>query len=280
MALVIELLHCLPPTSVSCETTFSQMKLIKTSRRISMSNETLNNLLLVKLQSPCIPEFNPKDSIDDWLLSSLMPRRPHYRRSTGKREKQTDLENVTNAAGTAHNNIDEIGNPTHLQDGAQIEREDDLETEEIEGIKEGETQIEGKNEDEIEGKNEGETKIEGDVERKIEGETEIEGDVERKIEGDTEIESDVERKIEGDTTEIESDVERKIEGDTTEIEGDVERQIDGEWSREEDSIISEEEQLMRLDLIFGKDADDFDYSEDYQGEEENFENIMMFSRSC
>ncbi|XP_033735375.1 uncharacterized protein LOC117323944 [Pecten maximus] len=97
-----------------------------------MSNETLNNLLLVKLQSPCIPEFNPKDSIDDWLLSSLMPRRPHYRRSTGKREKQTDLENVTNAAGTAHNNIDEIGNPTHLQDGAQIEREDDLETEEIE----------------------------------------------------------------------------------------------------------------------------------------------------
>ena len=33
MMLMIELLRCMPPTSVSCETTFSHMKLIKTSRR-------------------------------------------------------------------------------------------------------------------------------------------------------------------------------------------------------------------------------------------------------
>ena len=69
ISLVVELLHCLPPTSVACETTFSQMKLIKTSRRISLSNQTLNNLLLVKLQSPSIADYNPNDSIDDWLVS-------------------------------------------------------------------------------------------------------------------------------------------------------------------------------------------------------------------
>lgn len=68
MMLVIDVLNCIPPTSVTCETTFSQMKLIKTSGRTRLRNSTLNNLLLVKLQSPGIGEFNPDSSIGKWMV--------------------------------------------------------------------------------------------------------------------------------------------------------------------------------------------------------------------
>ncbi|XP_069103071.1 sodium/potassium/calcium exchanger 1-like [Argopecten irradians] len=344
MALVIELLHCLPPTSVSCETTFSQMKLIKTSRRISMSNDTLNDLLLVKLQSPSIAEFNPKDSIDDWLLSSVMPRRPHYNRTTRKRQKQTLIDQETvieeeadlESTGTVLASIDE--NPTDLVEEDRIQEEA-----ETPGTKEGETGIERKEASEIEGKEKGE--IEGKEKSEIEGKIQKEGEIEGKKEDETEgkkegeIEGKKEGEIEGkkeDETEgkkegeIEGKKEGEIEGkkeDETEgkKEGEIEGKKGGEMREErdergeerggeaeivlvrgveevEESMLSqsqslvnegersgeeeesmleiEEEQLMRLDFIFGKDADEFDFSEDYQDEEQNFENVMMFSRSC
>ena len=68
ITIIIDLLLSLPPTSVACETTFSQMKLIKTSRRTRLRPSTLNNLLLVKLESPKIENFEPEDSINKWLV--------------------------------------------------------------------------------------------------------------------------------------------------------------------------------------------------------------------
>ena len=66
--LIIEVFNCLPPTSVQCETTFSQMKFIKTSRRTKLSTSTLNSILLVKLLSPSVEHFNPNSSVDKWLV--------------------------------------------------------------------------------------------------------------------------------------------------------------------------------------------------------------------
>lgn len=68
MMSVIDILGAIPPTSVSCETTFSQMKLIKTSRRTKLSSSTLNSLLLVKLASPSISNFNPEEAIHIWMV--------------------------------------------------------------------------------------------------------------------------------------------------------------------------------------------------------------------
>jgi hypothetical protein len=65
---VIDILLTLPPTSVSCETSFSQMKLIKTSRRSSLHTATLNSLLTVKLTSPQIQEFNAEEAVDYWMV--------------------------------------------------------------------------------------------------------------------------------------------------------------------------------------------------------------------
>lgn len=50
--LIIELLNCLPPASVQCETTFSQMKLIKTSRRTKLSTSTLNSIIACQAAEP------------------------------------------------------------------------------------------------------------------------------------------------------------------------------------------------------------------------------------
>ncbi|XP_053385073.1 uncharacterized protein LOC128550296 [Mercenaria mercenaria] len=79
--LVIHLLLSLPPTSVSCETSFSQMKLVKTNRRTRLQAKTLNDLMVVKLQSPGIDKFNPDEGIDKWLTTSAKPRKPGYRRT-------------------------------------------------------------------------------------------------------------------------------------------------------------------------------------------------------
>lgn len=65
---VFNILLSIPPTSVSCETTFSQMKLIKTSRRTKLSSSSLNSLLLVKLESPEITDFDPSRPIEIWMV--------------------------------------------------------------------------------------------------------------------------------------------------------------------------------------------------------------------
>lgn len=66
---LLDLIHSLPPTSVLNETGFNQMKLIKTDRRQSLSGRHLNDLMLIRLQSPSIAEFDPNPAIDRWMVS-------------------------------------------------------------------------------------------------------------------------------------------------------------------------------------------------------------------
>jgi hypothetical protein len=63
----MDLLHSLPPTSVQNETSFNQMKLIKTDRRHRPSQEHLNDLMMIRLQSPSIMEFDPTTAINKWM---------------------------------------------------------------------------------------------------------------------------------------------------------------------------------------------------------------------
>eukprot|EP00105_Crassostrea_gigas_P030605 XP_011452989.1 PREDICTED: uncharacterized protein LOC105346190 [Crassostrea gigas] len=78
---LLDLIHRLPPTSVLNETGFNQMKLIKTDRRQSLSARHLNDLMLIRLQSPSIAEFDPNPAIDRWMISPTgQKRRFHYRR--------------------------------------------------------------------------------------------------------------------------------------------------------------------------------------------------------
>lgn len=65
---LIELLKSLPPTSVLNETAFNQMKLIKTDRRHRLSAQHLNDIMLVKIESSSIQDFDPTPSINKWMV--------------------------------------------------------------------------------------------------------------------------------------------------------------------------------------------------------------------
>lgn len=66
---LVDILISIPPTSVSCETTFSQLKVIKTCRRTKLKSETLNDILILKMESTKVEDFNPDDAIDIWTVS-------------------------------------------------------------------------------------------------------------------------------------------------------------------------------------------------------------------
>ncbi|WAQ99745.1 hypothetical protein MAR_024118, partial [Mya arenaria] len=59
--MVIHLLQSLPPTTVSCEWSFSQMKLLKTSRRLRLNAPTF------KYNDAEVKDFNPNCAIDLWM---------------------------------------------------------------------------------------------------------------------------------------------------------------------------------------------------------------------
>lgn len=66
--LLEDLVLTIPSTSVTCETTFSQLKLLKTCRRSRLGASLMNDLMTVKLESPNIANFHPGSAIDTWLV--------------------------------------------------------------------------------------------------------------------------------------------------------------------------------------------------------------------
>ena len=70
---VVDLLQSLPPTSVSCETTFSRMKIIKTYLRNRISEATLNTLMTINIETLQVGEFSVDPAIDRWIVSIFLP---------------------------------------------------------------------------------------------------------------------------------------------------------------------------------------------------------------
>ncbi|XP_023932929.1 zinc finger protein 862-like [Lingula anatina] len=75
ISLVMDLLLTLPPTSVNNETTFSRSKLTKNKRRGHLQTSNLNDILVVETCSPPVEEFDPKNSIDHWMVTPSGRRR-------------------------------------------------------------------------------------------------------------------------------------------------------------------------------------------------------------
>ena len=53
-------------STVECERIFSQAGLIKTDIRNSMSVETLDELLLIKMNGPRLEDYDFRNTIEDW----------------------------------------------------------------------------------------------------------------------------------------------------------------------------------------------------------------------
>ena len=72
-------LFCLPPTSVMNERSFSHMKLVKSKRCGKLSEKALNDLMMVRLETPEVPKFDPLPSIKTWqMTSSNQPRHVNF----------------------------------------------------------------------------------------------------------------------------------------------------------------------------------------------------------
>ncbi|XP_052222721.1 zinc finger protein 862-like [Dreissena polymorpha] len=128
--LIIDILLSLPRTSVSCETSFSQMKLVKTSRRVKLGQGTLDNLLQIKLVTPTISSYDPEESIDQWLTASIKPRggrRMNYCRSKNvSMISDETVEHVEDEeTSTAHTTTNEPEPGLMIDEDDEDEAEDD-----------------------------------------------------------------------------------------------------------------------------------------------------------
>ena len=72
---LVQLLFSLPASNGKLERIFSQMNVIKTNKRSVLSNESLDDLLLLSIEGPPMKEFSPDAAIDLWWKEKL--RRPH-----------------------------------------------------------------------------------------------------------------------------------------------------------------------------------------------------------
>lgn len=63
------IISVLPTSTASCERGFSQMNLIKTDHRASLEPSTLNDLMLIEMTGPELPEYCTQKTVDKWFYS-------------------------------------------------------------------------------------------------------------------------------------------------------------------------------------------------------------------
>ena len=93
---LMDLILSIPPSSADCERGFSQVKLVKNDWRSTLTNDSLNDLLMVQLETPSIEEYDPKPAIEYWINDCKRKRRPIYmdkdqEKIEEEREEEDDL---------------------------------------------------------------------------------------------------------------------------------------------------------------------------------------------
>lgn len=126
---LIDLVLSLPATSVRNECLFSTMKLVKGKRRGRLANSTLDDLLLIAVQSPGINDFNPDDAIFHWM-STPGSRRFNYTREKKdnkvreRSESVVIVDEIPTVATTE--NVDEV--PVNSIESTEISDENGLDS--------------------------------------------------------------------------------------------------------------------------------------------------------
>ena len=64
---LFDLILSIPATSVAYETGFTHKKLVKSDRRTHMTESTLSDCLIIKLEGTSIKGFNPDPAISVWF---------------------------------------------------------------------------------------------------------------------------------------------------------------------------------------------------------------------
>ena len=86
MALV-EIMMTISTSTAVVERGFSHMNIVKSSTRTLLGNDTLNNLLEIKLNGESIKEFNPDEAIVHWLNTGSKMRHINGHKSKNKEKE-------------------------------------------------------------------------------------------------------------------------------------------------------------------------------------------------
>ena len=88
--LVIKICLCAPCSNASLERFFNQLKIVKTDQRTTLSDNSLNSILRIKLRGNSVTEFNNmcSDSVlKHWY--NQKPRRIHQKRRKEYRKRKS-----------------------------------------------------------------------------------------------------------------------------------------------------------------------------------------------
>ena len=83
--ILILIMLTISPTTAECERGFSSVNNIKTTARTSMKQEALSSLVRIKVDGPDLMEYNPTESIINWLNSGKGTRHIKGHICTGPR---------------------------------------------------------------------------------------------------------------------------------------------------------------------------------------------------
>ena len=106
--ILVELLFSLPASNGKLERVFSQMNVIKTNKRSLLSNESLDDLLLLSTDSVPLKEFCPDAAIDLWWKDKL--RRPNQKK---RREYMKRTNTTVDSSSTSSSESEESDSQTN-----------------------------------------------------------------------------------------------------------------------------------------------------------------------
>ena len=95
------LLFSLPVSNGKLERVFSTMKNIKVEKRSSMSNELLDDLLVINVEKVNVEDFRADHSIELWWKAKT--RRPNQQPRKEYRKKQREIQNTDSSSDTDSN---------------------------------------------------------------------------------------------------------------------------------------------------------------------------------
>ena len=107
------------------------MKLIKTNARNRTKTSTLTDLMMVKLSSPNIKEFNPDRCIQAWLNGGKRSRRPDYKESETKPQSKKARLLLESDTSDSDSDSDQIDGENQLEDSSDFHSDNELEEDEI-----------------------------------------------------------------------------------------------------------------------------------------------------
>lgn len=87
---IVELLFCLPMSNGRLERLFSEMKLIKSNRRNRLNEDTLDQLLRIKVEGPPLSEWDASHAVELWTQDRV------------RRVNQPDLQQRTGGTQQSH----------------------------------------------------------------------------------------------------------------------------------------------------------------------------------